>query len=68
VQVAEMVELNVQHVQRPVDGLVLSAEQVTAIAERLHEPYATLVLFLYATGLRIGEAAAIKWSDFTDNA
>jgi integrase len=30
----------------------------------LDEPYATLVLFLAVTGLRIGEAIAIKWSDF----
>ena len=43
---------------------VLSPEQVTAIAKKLDEPYATLVLFLAVTGLRIGEAIAIKWSDF----
>jgi len=30
----------------------------------LQEPYATLVLFLAVTGLRIGEAIGIKWSDF----
>jgi len=46
---------------------VLTVEQVNAIAGRLQEPYATLVLFLAATGLRIGEALAIKWSDFTGN-
>ena len=42
----------------------LKAEQVIAIAERLKEPYSTLVLFLAVTGLRIGEAIGIKWSDF----
>jgi len=46
---------------------VLTAEQVNAIAEKLKEPYATLVLFLAATGLRIGEALAIKWTDFSNN-
>jgi len=30
----------------------------------LSEPYATLVLFLFATGLRIGEAAALRWEVF----
>jgi hypothetical protein len=29
VHVAEMVELNVQHIQRPIDHLVLLIEQVT---------------------------------------
>ncbi len=28
------------------------------------DPYSTLVIFLSATGLRIGEAVGIKWSDF----
>jgi integrase len=43
---------------------ILSTEQVIAIAAKLDEPYSTLVLFLAATGLRIGEAVGIKWSDF----
>jgi len=43
---------------------VFKPDQVVAIAQRLHEPYATLVLFLAVTGLRIGEAIEIKWSDF----
>jgi integrase len=43
---------------------ILTPEQVVAIAKRLDEPYATLVLFLAVTGLRIGEAIAIKWADF----
>ena len=43
---------------------VLSPSQTSSIAEKLSEPYATLVLFLAVTGLRIGEAIAIKWSDF----
>ncbi|PYX98851.1 MAG: hypothetical protein DMG63_10730 [Acidobacteria bacterium] len=46
---------------------VLTAEQVNAIAEKLKEPYATLVLFLAATGLRIGEALALKGTDFKNN-
>ena len=52
---------------RRVTRNVLKPEQVTALAGKLPEPYATLVLFLTATGLRIGEAIAIKWSDFEDN-
>jgi integrase len=43
---------------------VLKPDQVVAIAQRLPEPYATLVLFLAITGLRIGEAIGIKWWDF----
>ncbi len=43
---------------------VLKPDQVVAIVQRLHEPYATLVLLLAVTGLRIGEAIGIKWSDF----
>jgi integrase len=46
---------------------VLTAEQVKAIAGKLSQPYATLVLFLAASGLRIGEALAIKSSDFKNN-
>ena len=46
---------------------VLTAEQVNAIVGKLREPYATLVLFLAATGLRIGEALTIKQMDFVDN-
>lgn len=42
----------------------LKTEQVIAIAKKLKEPYSTLVLFLAVTGLRIGEAIGIKWSDF----
>ncbi len=52
---------------RRVTRTVLTAEQVNAIAEKLKEPYATLALFLAATGLRIGEALAIKWTDFRGN-
>ncbi len=43
---------------------VLTPQQVVDLSERLQEPYATLVLFLAVTGLRIGEAIGIKWSDF----
>jgi len=43
---------------------VLRPEQTIALANRLNEPYSTLVLFLATTGLRVGEAVGIKWSDF----
>jgi integrase len=43
---------------------VLSADHVITIISRLEEPYATLVLFLAVTGVRICEAIAVKWSDF----
>lgn len=52
---------------RRVNRTVLQPTQITAIASRLEEPYATLVLFLAATGLRIGEAIAVKWTDFQGN-
>lgn len=49
---------------RRVKREVLTCDQVVSIISRLEEPYATLVLLLSVTGLRIGEAVAIKWSDF----
>lgn len=52
---------------RKVTRTVLTPEQVRAIAEKLEEPYTTLVLFLAASGLRIGEAVALRWSDFNGN-
>jgi integrase len=52
---------------RMVTRTVLSTKQVLAITAELEEPYATLVLFLATSGLRIGEAIAIKWSDFDRN-
>ncbi len=52
---------------RKVVRTVLTAEQVNAITEELEEPYATLVLFLAASGLRIGEAIAVKDTDFDGN-
>jgi integrase len=39
---------------------ILTPEQTIAIAKKLSEPYSTLVLFMAVTGLRIGEAIAIK--------
>ena len=42
----------------------LTPEQVIAIVNRLEEPFATLVLVLAVTGLRVGEAVGIKCSDF----
>src|SRR5258708_29182163 len=41
---------------------VLTTQQVAALASRLEEPYSTLVIFLAATGARIGEADGAKWS------
>jgi integrase len=52
---------------RMVTRTVLTTKQVIAIAAELDEPYATLVLFLATSGLRIGEAIAIKWPDFDGN-
>jgi integrase len=52
---------------RRVTRTVMTLQQVTAIAGKLEEPYSTLVLFLAASGLRVGEAIAIKWSDFEGN-
>ncbi len=52
---------------RQVTRTVLTPKEVMAIAAELEEPYATLVLFLATSGLRIGEAIAIKWSDFDGN-
>jgi integrase len=45
----------------------LTPAQIEAIAGKLQEPYATLVLLLHDTGLRISEAIALKWADLNDN-
>jgi integrase len=50
-----------------VTRVVLTPRQITDLATKLEEPYATLVLFLASTGLRIGEAIGVKWSDIDDN-
>lgn len=42
---------------------ILKPEQVLSIVHRLQEPYATFVLFLAITGLRVGEASGVRWSD-----
>jgi integrase len=52
---------------RKVMRTALSGDEIASIAQALKEPYATLVLFLAATGLRIGEGLAIKWTDFRNN-
>lgn len=36
---------------------------IDAIVGKLQEPYASLVVFLSSTGLRISEAAGVKWTD-----
>lgn len=48
---------------RRVCRIVLSAQQINSLVAKLEEPYATLVLFLSATGLRISEAIGVQWSD-----
>ena len=48
---------------RRVQRRVLASSEVVALVSRLTEPYATLVLFLYSTGLRIGEAIAVRHED-----
>ena len=50
--------------ERCVKRHVLTPMQITALVSILPEPYATLVLFIAATGLRISEAVAVKPSDF----
>lgn len=57
------IKLPQQNGGRKIIRTVLTTKQVLAIAAELKEPYATLVLFLAVSGLRIGEAIAIKWSD-----
>jgi integrase len=47
-----------------IERTMLTPTQVADIAKKLEEPYATLILFLAITGLRIGEAVGIKPSDF----
>ena len=42
---------------------VLSPEQVLALSAKLDRQEAALIIFLPATGLRISEAVALKWSD-----
>lgn len=46
---------------------VLTGEQIVKLADALEEPYATLVLFLASTGLRISEATGIQWNDLQNN-
>src|SRR5215467_9938511 len=41
----------------------LTATQVKAVAENMPKHLKALVVLLYLTGLRIGEALALKWSD-----
>jgi integrase len=45
---------------------VLTPPQIKALVDKLEEPYASLILFLAVTGLRIGEAVGVKWQDFKD--
>jgi integrase len=52
------------HAGTKVNRTILTPGQTISIASKLSEPYSTLVLFMAITGLRIGEAIAIKWSDF----
>jgi integrase len=47
-----------------IERYVCTAGEVNAVVKCLHEPYASLVLFLYVTGVRIGEALAICHEDF----
>jgi integrase len=46
---------------------VLTTEQVNSIVGVLREPYATLVLLLAETGLRISEAIAVRSEDLKGN-
>jgi integrase len=42
----------------------ITTEQVASFVAHVPEPVATLILFVAVTGVRIGEAVGIKWSDF----
>ena len=55
------------HAGKRIERTVLKPEQTLAIANKLDEPYATLILFLAVSGLRISEAIGIKWTDFDDD-
>jgi integrase len=57
------IKLPVQTGGRTVTRSVLTEDQIDSIVAKLEEPYATLVVFLAATGLRIGEAIAVQWED-----
>ena len=48
---------------REITRSALTPVQVTEFVGSLAEPYATLVLLLSTTGLRIGECAALRWTD-----
>jgi integrase len=50
---------------RQVKRTVLTPEQIQNLASKVKEPYATLLLLLGVSGLRIGEAVALKRSDFS---
>ena len=43
---------------------ILTAGQVALLVANVPEPISTLTLFLAVTGVRVGEAVGIKWSDF----
>lgn len=65
----EYVDLGISGVKekRPeLDRLMADAhlEQVASLVARVPEPIATLILFIASTGVRVGEAVGIKWSDF----
>ncbi len=49
----------VERIEKP----ALSPGQVKGIADNMPENLKALVVLLYLTGLRIGEALALKWSD-----
>jgi integrase len=57
----------VQRVPKPkverIEKPSLSPSQVRSIAEQMPEALKALVVLLYLTGVRIGEALALKWSD-----
>lgn len=51
---------------RTITRNVLAPADVMRLANALEEPVSTLVVLLYSTGLRIGEAAGLRWSDLED--
>ena len=52
---------------RTVSRQALSPELVMKLSRGLEEPFSTLVIFLAATGLRIGEACGLRWADISND-
>lgn len=65
--VADGIDLPRNYGGKRVKRYLPTREQVSRMVRELPEPYATLVLLLYTTGLRIGEAIALRHEDWDGN-